>query len=513
MKTAQIVPGFVNSILPAVELRIIFGIDADFGTVQEATGEYALLAPPKASHLAHMVQHMSYAEMPFSMDLSRYEFYWFSHIIGKSHLQASPSLLDTIGAWTDLGSERADEFSRFAGLANTSGFGFGISGPRAAGGDFGIFKMGSDGDNLVDDEEIGEKNLNGNSEDRKKVVNKTYQYQKYRPELHGKTLFSKVGTSLRDYHRWLIANNNVGNESNQHSNEHFWRKKQQKMKISSLLPSTEYHVVNSTVNILRNENRTDMINNGSEKQFCFDQKEMNSINVTFCKLFLTSTTAQPSTLSKIPTDHATSILSLPKDIIFNILNHAEIINNDNYLSQCPNFDLLFSTFHFENIVMENSHQYSNNFNQNCQNSFPPYPSKMSTFQSSNPPIITPNPPTDDGNPPIITPDPDTSPNPPIIKPDPGDAEEAPPIINPPTDTTNPPVLNTSPVCLDSIVFEDAFNRFVQDISAGQRELWDLDNPIGLVHPAFELHHFALTGRFSRSNAVLLEFIPEKITIV
>jgi hypothetical protein len=138
---------------------------------------------------------------------------------------------------------------------------------------------------------------------------------------------------------------------------------------------------------------------------------------------------------------------------------------------------------------------------------------MSTFQSSNPPIITPNPPADDGNPPIITPDPDTSPNPPIIKPDPGDAEEAPPIINPPTDTTNPPVLNTSPVCLDSIVFEDAFNRFVQDISAGQRELWDLDNPIGLVHPAFELHHFALTGRFSRSNAVLLEFIPEKITIV
>ena len=66
--------------------------------------------------------------------------------------------------------------------------------------------------------------------------------------------------------------------------------------------------------------------------------------------------------------------------------------------------------------------------------------------------------------------------------------------------------------MDLAAFEDAFSRFVVERMRGQSELWDLDNPVGLSHPAMELHHFGLTGTYTQTNTVLLEYIPEKLTL-
>ena len=42
------------------------------------------------------------------------------------------------------------------------------------------------------------------------------------------------------------------------------------------------------------------------------------------------------------------------------------------------------------------------------------------------------------------------------------------------------------------------------------DLYSLTNPVGLVHPIMEVHHFVVGGVYTATNTLFTEFIIEKL---
>lgn len=55
-----------------------------------AQGEYSLVVPPNTAHVGHIVHHLGYSHVPFSVDLVRQETYWPAQWIADMHLPADP---------------------------------------------------------------------------------------------------------------------------------------------------------------------------------------------------------------------------------------------------------------------------------------------------------------------------------------------------------------------------------------------------------------------------------------
>uniref|UniRef100_A0A0A9XMK5 Fructose-1,6-bisphosphatase class 3 n=1 Tax=Lygus hesperus TaxID=30085 RepID=A0A0A9XMK5_LYGHE len=45
----------------------------------------------------------------------------------------------------------------------------------------------------------------------------------------------------------------------------------------------------------------------------------------------------------------------------------------------------------------------------------------------------------------------------------------------------------------------------------ERNLYSLINPLGLIHPAMEIHHFAVSGVYSSTNTYFMDFIIERVS--
>jgi hypothetical protein len=90
MSTMQIIPGFFDGVVFNFELDLAFGIDADFGTVVEMAGECALVSPPSSASIGHVVQHIGFSSVPFTLDLVRIEWYWLSLWVADTHLSIQP---------------------------------------------------------------------------------------------------------------------------------------------------------------------------------------------------------------------------------------------------------------------------------------------------------------------------------------------------------------------------------------------------------------------------------------
>lgn len=45
----------------------------------------------------------------------------------------------------------------------------------------------------------------------------------------------------------------------------------------------------------------------------------------------------------------------------------------------------------------------------------------------------------------------------------------------------------------------------------ERDLFSLVNPLGIVHPAMEIHHFAVSGVYSSTNTYFMDFIIERVS--
>lgn len=71
----------------------------------------------------------------------------------------------------------------------------------------------------------------------------------------------------------------------------------------------------------------------------------------------------------------------------------------------------------------------------------------------------------------------------------------------------------------SVLHDDCLNPFASNILADftvrrasvEQDLYSLTNPLGLVHPAYELHHFAISGVYSATNTFFVEFVVERIS--
>jgi hypothetical protein len=92
VKTLQTVTpiSLLDSITAGEELRLNFNFIFSTGTVIEFAGEYALIVPPNTAHVGHVVQHIGYSTVPFSLDLVRQESYWPAQWIADMHLPADP---------------------------------------------------------------------------------------------------------------------------------------------------------------------------------------------------------------------------------------------------------------------------------------------------------------------------------------------------------------------------------------------------------------------------------------
>lgn len=65
-------------------------------------------------------------------------------------------------------------------------------------------------------------------------------------------------------------------------------------------------------------------------------------------------------------------------------------------------------------------------------------------------------------------------------------------------------------CLNPLIANDPTPFTIRRASV-ERDLYSLVNPLGLIHPTFEFHHFAISGVYSSTNTYFLDFIVERVT--
>jgi hypothetical protein len=63
-------------------------------------------------------------------------------------------------------------------------------------------------------------------------------------------------------------------------------------------------------------------------------------------------------------------------------------------------------------------------------------------------------------------------------------------------------------CINPFLESDPVPFTVRGASV-EMDLYSLVNPLGLLHPAYELHHFAISGTYSATNTFFVEFVIER----